>query len=130
MLSLPPSVRIYVARQPADMRKSFDGLSGLVMEVIREDPLSGHLFVFLNRRRDRVKILWWDRTGFYLLAKRLEEGTFALDAFEFGEKESAQVSAAELSLMLEGFDLRDARRRRRYGDAQSAMKLRDSMIVH
>ena len=71
MLSLPPSVKIFIARGVTDLRKSFDTLAALVCEVIDEDPQSGHLFVFLNRRRNRVKILWWDRSGYFLLAKRL-----------------------------------------------------------
>jgi transposase len=76
VLSLPSALRIFLAASPADMRKGFDGLSLLVREVIAEDPLSGHLFVFRNRRRDRVKVLYWDRDGFALWYKRLEKGTF------------------------------------------------------
>jgi len=76
VLSLPPSVRIFVHREPTDMRKSFDGLSALVEGQLHEDPYSGHLFVFINRRRDRIKLLYWDRSGFWLFYKRLERGVF------------------------------------------------------
>ena len=76
MLSLPPSVKIFIARGVTDLRKSFDTLAVLVCDVIEEDPQSGHLFVFLNRRRNRVRILWWDRSGYFLLAKRLKQGQF------------------------------------------------------
>lgn len=74
MLSLPPSVRIFVAVDATDMRKSFDGLASEAQRVIAQDPLSGHLFVFFNRRRTMVKVLYWDRNGFCLVAKRLERG--------------------------------------------------------
>jgi transposase len=111
MLSLPPSVRIFVARGVTDMRKSFDTLAALVCDVIAEDPQSGHLFVFLNRRRDRVKVLWWDRSGYCLLAKRLEHGQFHIYD-KAGERDSSfEMSASELALLLEGIDLRGARRR-------------------
>ena len=76
MLTLPPTVRVYLATQPVDLRKGFDGLAGATRELIQQDPLCGHLFVFLNRRRNQVKILMWDRNGFCLLYKRLEQGTF------------------------------------------------------
>ena len=101
MLSLPPSVRLFVAREPVDMRKAIDGLSGVVRDVLAEDPMSGHLFIFFNRRWDRVKILWWDRSGFWLLLKRLEEGRFKLpraprrrvgeDAAHHGERARARA---------------------------------------
>ena len=112
MLTLPPAVRIYVAVEPVDIRRSFDGLSAAVREVLRQDPLSGHLFVFRNRRGDRLKILFWDRSGYGLFYKRLERGTFQLPV----ESTSTHVEmeAAELALMLEGIDLRGARRRPRW----------------
>ena len=69
MITLPPSVRIYLASQPTDMRRGFDGLMGMVRSVVHEDPFSGHLFVFVSKRRDRVKILFWDRGGFVLYYK-------------------------------------------------------------
>ena len=111
MLSLPPSVRIHVARDPADMRKSFQGLAALVSSVIRGDPRSGHLFVFRNRRSDLVKVLFWDRSGFVLIAKRLERGSFHfLDAASLAH-ESFEIQAGELLLILEGLDLAGAKKR-------------------
>jgi transposase len=107
MLSLPPSVRVFVCRAPTDMRKSFDGLCALVESVLRQDPFSGHLFVFANRRRDKVKILYWDRSGFFLLYKRLEEGTFWLP-------DRAEIGSRELMMVLEGLHESEVRQRRRY----------------
>jgi transposase len=116
MLSLPPSVRIFVARGVTDMRKSFDSLAALACDVILQDPQSGHLFVFLNRRRDRVKILWWDRSGYCLLAKRLEHGQFHIYD-QAGESSTCyEMSASDLALLLEGIDLRGARRRPSHDD--------------
>lgn len=111
MLTLPPSVRIFIASGPADMRRSFDRLAAMVREEIREDPLSGHLFVFRNRMGDRCKILFWDRSGFCLFYKRLEEGTFR---FPEGSSLHVEVEAAELALLLEGIDLAGAKRRKRF----------------
>lgn len=111
MLSLPPSVRLFVARGVTDMRKSFDTLASLVIEVVEEDPQSGHLFLFVNRRRDRLKILWWDRSGYCLLAKRLEHGQFRVFDRAEGKAGAFEMSASELALILEGIDLRGSRRR-------------------
>ena len=111
MLSLPPSVRIFVARGATDMRKSFDTLAAVVCDVIDEDPQSGHLFVFFNRRRDRAKILWWDRWGYCLLAKRLEHGQFSIYDQAEGNSSSFEIRASDLLLLLEGIDLRRSRRR-------------------
>lgn len=119
MLSLPPSVQIFVASEPADMRRSFDGLSAMVVEVLEKDPFSGHLFVFRNRGGDRVKILYWDRSGFSLWYKRLERGTFHFPVTVGGHVE---MSASELALILEGIDLRGARRQRRYERPSSVSK--------
>lgn len=112
MLSLPPAVQIYVASEPADMRKSFNGLTILVDEALEKDPMSGHLFVFRNRRGDRVKILYWDRSGFCIWYKLLERGSFHLPTP--GDAAYVEMSSAELSLLLEGIDLSVARRRLRY----------------
>ncbi len=111
MLSLPPSVRLFVARGATDMRKSFDTLAALVMDVVDHDPQSGHLFLFINRRRDRLKILWWDRSGYCLLAKRLEHGRFRVFDRADGGTGAFEMSVSELALILEGIDLRGARRR-------------------
>ena len=116
MLSLPPSVRLFVARGVTDMRKSFDTLAALVIEVIEEDPQSGHLFLFVNRRRDRLKVLWWDRSGYCLLAKRLEHGQFRVFDRADGNAGSFEMSASELALTLEGIDLRGANRRPSHDD--------------
>jgi transposase len=116
MLSLPSSVRVFVARDATDLRKSFDTLAAAVCEVIAEDPQSGHLFVFRNRAFDRVKVLWWDRSGYCLLAKRLEHGRFHFYDQVSGKKRSYEVSAAELTLLLEGIDLRRSRRRVSHDD--------------
>ena len=111
MFGLSSAVRVYLATEPADMRKSFDGLAALAQGVLKLDPLSGHLFVFANRRRDRLKILYWDRDGFAVWAKRLERGTFRIPAAADGRVE---MTAAELAALLAGIDLGTARRRVRY----------------
>jgi transposase len=111
MLNLPPAVRIFIARGVTDLRKSFDTLAAVVCEVIDEDPQSGHLFVFINRRRNRVKILWWDRSGYCLLAKRLEHGQFRFYDRAAGGGAHYEIGISELTLLLEGIDLRRSRRR-------------------
>ncbi len=121
MLSLPPSVRLFVARGVTDMRKSFDTLAALVIDVIDEDPQSGHLFLFVNRRRDRLKVLWWDRSGYCLLAKRLEHGQFRVFDRATGTSGSFEMSVSELSLILEGIDLRGAKRRLSHDEVGRAL---------
>lgn len=111
MLSLSPAVKIYLATEPADMRKSMDGLCGLVQEIIGENPFTGHLFVFRNRKGDRVKVLVWDQGGFWVLYKRLEKGRFH---FPKARGASVQIEAADLTLLLGGIDLTHARRRPRW----------------
>lgn len=113
MLSFPSSVRIHVALGATDMRKSFDGLTGVVQDVLGEDPLSGHVFAFCNRRRTILKMLVWDRSGFFLFAKRLEQGTYAWPAHD-RDSPSLVVTTRELTCILEGIDLRDARLRKRF----------------
>ena len=108
MLPLTPATRIYLAVGPTDLRKSFNGLAALVRQSIVGDPLSGHLFVFCNRARNRIKILLWDGSGLWVLAKRLERGTFAWP--ERGVH-AVELSAEELSQLLGGLDPRSFRRR-------------------
>ena len=95
------------------MRKSFDGLHAIVRDHLELDPFAGHLFVFANRRRDRVKILYWDRDGFAVWAKRLEQGTYAMPFGKSGEVRS-EITAQELGALLSGIDLSLAKRRKRY----------------
>ena len=109
MLMLPASVRIYVAAEAVDLRRGFDGLAAATRNLIRQDPLNGHLFVFLNRRRNRIKLLVWDRTGYLLLYKRLERGTFHVPTHPHVGQRHVELDAGELGLMLEGVDLRGAR---------------------
>lgn len=111
MLTLPPSTRIYVATGPTDMRKQFDGLIALARDVMKQDPFSGHLFAFCNRRRDRLKLLFFDRSGFWLAAKRLEAGTFAWPSAK-DDATSITWTAADLTLLLSGVDPTTVRRRR------------------
>lgn len=105
-----------MAREPADMRKSFNGLSNLVCDQINEDPQSGHIFVFFNRRKDLAKILWWDRSGYWLLGKRLEQGRFSVFDQANGNDGSFAMTASDLMLILDGIDLRNARRRESWDD--------------
>lgn len=103
MLSFPSSVRIYVSTDPTDMRRSFDGLAALAQSVFDQNPLSGHLFVFTNRRGDKLKILWWTRGGYAIYYRRLEEGTFQLPATD---ADSVEIDATDLAMILDGVDLR------------------------
>jgi len=111
MLGLAPQVKIFVCTEPTDMRRSFDGLAMMTETIVKEDPLSGHLFVFINRRRDRLKILWWEGDGAAIYYKRLEEGTFEIPA---GENGRVRMKQAELAMLLEGVELKGMRRRRRF----------------
>jgi transposase len=103
MLSLPASIRIFVARDGVDFRKAHDGLLAVIRDAFGDDPFDGSLFVFLNKRRDRVKLLQWDRDGFWLHYKRLEQGTFKIDVR--GDVARCEVSRAQLAMLIEGIDL-------------------------
>jgi transposase len=114
MLTLPSTVRIYVAAEPVDLRRGFDGLAAATREIIRENPLSGHLFVFTNRRSNRLKILLWEPSGYLLIYKRLERGRFRMPTTPRAGARHVELEATELALMMEGIDLRGARRRPRW----------------
>ncbi len=119
MLSLPPSVRLFVATQPVDGRKGADSLMVIVRDVFGQDPLSGHLFIFFSRRRDRVRIVYWERNGFAMWTKRLERGRFTLTFGAEGKLVALAIEAAELALILEGIDLAGSRRRPRWTPART-----------
>jgi transposase len=111
MVSLPTSVRIWLATRATDLRKSFDSLAELVRQQLAGDPLSGQLFVFRNKRADRVKLLYWDEDGYVIIYKRLEAGTFR---FPQAEAAGVEIRAADLQMLLDGIDLSSVKRQKRY----------------
>jgi transposase len=113
MLRFAPNTRIFLHARPTDMRKSFDGLCGLVRNTLHADPLSGSLFLFVNRRGDRLKALWWDRDGLALFYKRLESGTFEMLEAE-DDTAAVELDAATLAMLLSGVAIDSVKRRKRY----------------
>jgi transposase len=113
MLSLPPTVRIWLSTRPADLRKSFDGLAALVRDGLHGDPLSGDIFVFRNKSADRIKLLLWEEDGYAIWYKRLEKGTYRFPAAADGAVQ-VEVRAADLVMLLAGVDLASVSRSRRY----------------
>ena len=111
MLTLPPSVRIWCSTSPTDLRRGFDGLSGLVRSHLHADPLSGHLFVFFNRKADRLKVLYWDRDGMCIWYKRLERGRFH---FPTADAASLELTPGQLQMILDGVDVERVRRFKRF----------------
>ncbi|MBN9687367.1 MULTISPECIES: IS66 family insertion sequence element accessory protein TnpB [unclassified Corallococcus] len=109
MFTLPASVRVVLATEPVDMRKSIDGLMALVRTAWGEDVYSGHLFAFVSRRGDRIKVLSWSRGGFVLLYKRLETGRFRLPRVD-ADAQSVQLDATQMAMLLDGIDVADVRR--------------------
>jgi transposase len=115
MIALPPQIRVFLYRLPTDMRKSFHGLIALTESALKQDPLSGSLFVFVNRRRDRIKILYWGQSGFCIWYQQLQKGTYQLPAAEALEvQQTVEVTRSQLSLILDGIDLGSARQRKRF----------------
>ena len=123
MFVISPTMRVHLCTTPADMRRSFDGLAAMTEHVLRKNPLSGHLFVFRNRRCDRVKILYFDRSGYCLWYKRLERGTFR---FPSRPEEGVEIDMTELAMLLEGIELEGVKRRERFSLPASATVARDS----
>jgi len=119
MFGWGPATRIYLAAGATDLRKGFDGLYGLVRERLRCEPPSGHLFVFANAPRNRLKLLFWDGSGLWVCAKRLERGRFRWPEAAGGEAKLL-LSHEELALLLGGIDLAQTRRRRWYRQAAPA----------
>lgn len=113
MLNVPGQLKIFLCLGATDMRKSFDSLAAIVEEQLRLDPLSGNLFVFRSRRGDRVKLLYWEESGYALWYKRLEAGTFRFPA-PAADQKSLTISAADLAMLLDGVDLASVRRQKRY----------------
>jgi transposase len=126
VIALTPAVRVDLAAEPTDMRKSFDDLSALVEHGFGKDPLSGHLFVFRNRRGNHLRVLFWDRTGYAILGKKLARGCFHLARQLPPGATHVEVEAAELSLMLEGIDLSESTRRTRWRPANTGVEPRTS----
>lgn len=114
VVSLPSGVRVYIANEPTDMRKSYDGLSAIVQHRFDRDPFDGDVFAFFNRRRDRVKILFWDRNGFWIAMKRLERGTFDSWRPRGDDETHVEIERAQLVMLLEGIDLKKAKFRRHF----------------
>jgi transposase len=111
MLNVPAPVRVFLYTASTDMRKSFSGLHGIILESLKQDPLSGDWFVFINRRRDRIKIMLWERDGFVIFYKQLQSGTFAVPAHD---GESLALTSQQLALILAGVDLKQTRPRKRW----------------
>lgn len=116
MFNISASTRIFVCAKPIDMRKSFDGLFGMVRANFEEDPFSGSLFLFRSKRGNFIKILWWDIDGFAIFAKKLEIGTFRFPSVRFvdGRYEPIQIERSDLMLLLEGIDTDSVKRLKRY----------------
>jgi len=111
VLSFSGSLKVFVALEPCDLRKSFEGLHALASQRLGEDPRMGALFVFCNGRRNRIKILYWDGTGFWVMTKRLEQGTFSWPRLSEPGKVKLQLAPEALALLTDGIDLRGARMR-------------------
>jgi len=123
VILVPRAVRVYFATQPANLRRSFEGLSNEVREVLRHDPLAGHVFVFLNRRRNQVKLLVYTRGGFTIVHKRLERGRFTFPARVAEGIASVEIDVHELAMLLEGIDVRRVRTSERWEPAMHASRV-------
>lgn len=111
MLSFPAAIKIYLCRQTTDMRRSFDGLAMMVQYVIKQNPLSGHIFVFRNKRNNMLKLLYWDNDGYAIWYKRLEQGRFA---WPENINDDNMISSSEFAMILEGVDFTKIARKQRF----------------
>ena len=116
MLGLPNGAKIYFCSQPVDLRRGFDGLSGMVAAVFAMNVLDGHLFLFVNRKRDRIKALWWEPGGLVVWYKRFEQGTFEMPRVSAGQAH-ATIDATQLAMLLGGVPFERLQRRKRYARA-------------
>ena len=108
-----PNARVFLAREPVDMRKQFHGLIAMAEEVLKQDPLTGHLFVYINRRRDRIKVLYWEDTGYCIWYKQLQRGTYELPPVN-DQSVCIELTMSQLSLILDGIELGSAKQRLRF----------------
>jgi len=127
MLNFPTNVRLYLATEPTDLRRSYDGLSALVDGTFGKQAMSGDLFIFMNRRANQMRILFWDRDGYVIMMKRLEEGTFRRMRTAEGE-DLVEIDAGELAMLLEGIDAPTIKRRRRYRVPESTNTMSTSSL--
>lgn len=114
MLTISPAVKIFLYADVADLRRGYDGLAAIIENAMEGDPLSGHIYMFLNRRRNRIKLLYWAVDGYAIWMKRLERGSFELVHSESAKTKRVEITASQLSLILEGIELSSVRRRKRY----------------
>jgi transposase len=123
VIFVPRSVRVYFATQPTNLRRSFEGLSNEVREALRHDPLAGHVFVFLNRRKTQVKLLVYTRGGFTIVHKKLERGSFTFPSRIVEGAASVEIDVHELAMLLEGIDVRRAHASARWEPPMHASRL-------
>ena len=121
LFGLTGQTRMFLYAGPADMRKGFDGLSGLVINKLKQDPLSGDIFIFINRQRTLIKLLVWDQTGFAIWHKRLEQGTFEMPSVDPASS-SVEINRQKLMLILEGISLKNIHIRKRFSDEKIMQK--------
>jgi transposase len=121
MLLLPKAVKVYVATYPVNLRKSFDGLSNEVRSILGKNPLSGHVFVFVNRRKTQVKLIFWSRGGFTIVTKRLEKGRFNFVEHVHSDVKSLSIDVHELSMLLEGLEAKKTRAAARWEPTKKAI---------
>jgi transposase len=114
VLSISPALKIFLYAGAADLRRGYDGLAALVQNAMDENPLSGHLYLFINRRRNRIKLLYWAGDGYAIWMKRLERGSFELPRADESDSKRVKITASQLALILEGIELSSIRQRKRY----------------